>query len=114
MQVAITVFKTRDHEMRHILNNYKKSFLFLVVIFVQISCSGNVYANSFDRAFGYDLHGGDYDDYKRVTLEQCQYYCNRDDRCFAYSWIESKGWCWLKDSVPRGWRDSDVISGIKK
>ena len=100
--------------MWHIPYIDNKSFSFLVVIFVLIISSQNTYANSFDRAFGFDLHGGDYDDYRRVTLEQCQYYCNRDDRCVAYSWIESKGWCWLKDSVPRGWRDGDVVSGIKK
>jgi hypothetical protein len=87
--------------------------LFIVIIaFVLLPIPA--YANSFDRAFGYDLHGSDYDDYKNVTLEQCQYYCNRDSRCEAFSWIESRRWCWLKDSVPRGWRDGDVISGIKK
>lgn len=96
------------------LQKYKKILVLIINFICAFSTSSISIANSFDRAYGYDLHGADYDDYKRVTLDQCQYYCNRDDRCLAYSWIESRGWCWLKDAVPRGWRDGDVISGIKK
>ena len=70
-------------------------------------------AGGFDRAYGLDLHGGDYDEYRRVTLDQCQYFCNRDDRCVAYAFIVSRRWCWLKDSRPRGFRNDDVISGVK-
>jgi hypothetical protein len=70
-------------------------------------------AASFDRFYGLDFHGGDYDDRKGVTLDECQYFCNRDDRCVAYSYILPRRWCWLKDSESERYRNPDVVSGVK-
>jgi hypothetical protein len=82
--VANIVYKTKRKMMMLEQMNKSQLITLKVILFISFAISSSAYGGSFDRSYGYDLHGSDYDDYKRVTLDQCQYYCNRDDRCIAY------------------------------
>lgn len=60
-----------------------------------------------------DLLGNDYGNYRDVSLDQCAGACARDNRCVAFSWVESKRWCWLKSSVSPPSVNRDRVSGVK-
>lgn len=67
----------------------------------------------FDMAENVSLNGEDYDNFKNVEFRGCQRLCKTDDRCAAFSYVQSSSWCWLKSSVPSANSKSGIISGVK-
>ncbi len=61
-----------------------------------------------------DVQGFDYRDQRDIDLGGCEEMCAADARCRAYSWVEAKRWCWLKDNVSGPRRASGIVSGIKR
>jgi len=62
---------------------------------------------------GIDFPGGDFSNHRDVTLDQCKSLCARSSQCVAFSYVESKRWCWLKDRLNAPRREAEVISGTK-
>lgn len=70
-------------------------------------------ATRIDLKPGIDYQGGDYSDRRNVSLDDCQALCANDGRCVAFSYLQSKNWCWLKSSLPAPRRNVEVTSGTK-
>jgi hypothetical protein len=70
-------------------------------------------SSAFDIKVGIDFLGGDLYNRRPVSLEQCQALCVNEDRCVAFSYTESKNWCWLKSALTPPRRSLEVVSGIK-
>jgi hypothetical protein len=62
---------------------------------------------------GVNRRGNDYTSFRVDDLRDCKRACSRDPRCAAYAFNVGNRLCYLKDRVPRGYRDSGVISGVK-
>jgi hypothetical protein len=62
---------------------------------------------------GVNRRGSDYTSFRVDDLRDCKRACSRDSRCEAYAYNEDNRVCYLKDRVPRGYRDSNVVSGVK-
>lgn len=64
----------------------------------------------------WDLYGEDYRDFAIKGQEGvaiCRRECALDAQCQAFSFSAKANRCWLKDRVPKGRDDLDVISGTK-
>lgn len=62
---------------------------------------------------GVNRRGNDYTSFRVDDLRDCKRACSRDSRCEAYAFNTGNRLCYLKDRVPRGYRDSNVVSGVK-
>lgn len=64
----------------------------------------------------YDLKrsGNDYKNFNAGSLERCARACANERKCDAFNYGKDRGDCHLKDGVPKGQRNTSVISGIKK
>ncbi|HYO16091.1 MAG TPA: PAN/Apple domain-containing protein [Thermoanaerobaculia bacterium] len=62
---------------------------------------------------GVNRRGNDYTSFRVDGLRDCKRACSRDSRCESYAYNEDNRVCYLKDRVPRGYRDSNVVSGVK-
>ena len=62
---------------------------------------------------GIDYEGGDYDDRRNVTLDECYSLCANDSRCVAFSYSSDLDWCWMKSSLSPPRSDPDIVSGVK-
>jgi hypothetical protein len=60
-----------------------------------------------------DYSGGDLYDRRYISLEQCQSLCGTTGQCVAFSYVETKSWCWLKKELTTPRRKVGVISGAK-
>jgi len=60
---------------------------------------------------GADYFGADYDVVKDVGLEACKSACLADDRCKAFTYNTSAGWCFLKEDVGELRAVGSAISG---
>ena len=61
-----------------------------------------------------DLPGGDYQSFRKMTLEQCSRACEYDRRCSSFTFVQRGGWCWLKSNVPATVTSKTAISGVKE
>jgi hypothetical protein len=50
---------------------------------------------------------------RNVTFQQCEQLCREDDRCRAFSWVDSKRWCWPKSGVGSQVATPGVVSGYR-
>ena len=61
-----------------------------------------------------DLPGGDYENFRKMTLEQCTRACEYDKKCSSFTYVQRGGACWLKSIVPTDIPSKVAISGVKK
>lgn len=62
---------------------------------------------------GVNRAGSDYRSFYARGLEDCQDACSRESRCQAYAYNLRDRTCYLKDRVPSGRSNADVVSGYK-
>jgi hypothetical protein len=60
-----------------------------------------------------DLTGADYWDKKEISLQECEAFCKEQAKCHAYSYVESKKWCWLKSDVTAEVARAGITTGLK-
>jgi len=62
---------------------------------------------------GVDFPGGDIDEtgILGVSLDQCYAICARNSECAAFSYVQSKRWCWPKRFINFRQTNKDIISG---
>ncbi|MEP7173677.1 MAG: PAN domain-containing protein [Aestuariivirga sp.] len=60
-----------------------------------------------------DLPGSDYEDFKKMTLEQCTRTCEYDKKCSSFTFVQRGGACWLKSGIPNRIPSKIAISGLK-
>ncbi len=58
-----------------------------------------------------DYFGGDYDILKDVTLDACQAACLGEDRCKAFTYNVSAGWCFKKETIGELRSVAGAVSG---
>jgi len=66
-----------------------------------------------DIKYGVDYAGGDLYDRRYISLNQCQGLCASNSQCVAFSYVETKTWCWLKKELTPPRRSAGVVSGAK-
>jgi hypothetical protein len=77
---------------------------------------GYINTNSlFDDFYATDFFGDDLtpSGYKGVTVQECQLICLQNEDCAAYSYIESKKWCFPKHGTGKKRANANILSGIK-
>lgn len=63
--------------------------------------------------FGIDRYGADYAYFTGVPdYVQCQWKCDLDSQCRAFSYQIAEQTCWLKNAVMPGYFDEDNVSGL--
>jgi ATP-dependent protease ClpP protease subunit len=60
-----------------------------------------------------DLPGGDYENFRKMTLEQCTRTCEYDKKCLSFTYVQRGGACWIKSIVPTEIPSKVAISGVK-
>jgi len=60
-----------------------------------------------------DIQGTDYCDKKEISLQECEEICKEQAGCKAYSYVESKKWCWLKSDVTADVARNGITTGLK-
>lgn len=60
-----------------------------------------------------DLPGGDYENFRKMMLEQCTRSCEYDKKCASFTYVKRGGACWLKSIVPTDIPSKVAISGVK-
>ena len=61
---------------------------------------------------GVDFPGGDIDEIdSRRLIDQCYAICARNSECAAFSYVQSKRWCWPKRFINFRQTNNDIISG---
>ena len=63
---------------------------------------------------GRDRKGNDYTSFRVRDLRECKRECRHDDRCRAYTFIESSRRCYLKSRINSGVRNRDAVTGYKE
>jgi hypothetical protein len=66
-----------------------------------------------DLKHGVDYAGGDLYDVRFITRDHCKSLCEGTNKCVAFSYVESKSWCWLKKELTAPRNRADVVSGTK-
>lgn len=59
--------------------------------------------------FGSDLNS---EGIRNISIYECRDYCDKNERCAAWSYVHSTRWCWPKYSVSNISLAADVSSGI--
>lgn len=63
---------------------------------------------------GYDHRGGDYDDFRSDSVDDCRRSCERDRRCQAYTFNLRTKVCYVKDEVNSLQRNLDTVTGARE
>jgi hypothetical protein len=69
--------------------------------------------DAFEMLRDASLMGGDYWNGKGFSLKSCQFVCQMQKECVAFSFVERLQWCWLKSSVPRSVGKKGITSGVR-
>jgi hypothetical protein len=66
---------------------------------------------------GVNLYGGDFYNYNPSNPSNgpadCQYACNQDQNCLAWTYQIDNNTCWEKNSIPQASSDPNTVSGLK-
>lgn len=77
------------------------------------ACSGIPGYNPASMGCNINYYGGDFGAPFNDTLGGCQYACDYDVNCRAWTWEKGNGACWLKNVKNASRADSNTISGAK-
>lgn len=91
--------------------------LFRIVLAIFLSClASSAIAQQFDGMQidrGTQRPGNDYAKFWSKNAKHCARECSNDYRCEAFDFDKSSRACYLKDQVPHGRQNWNIVSGVK-
>lgn len=91
------------------------------LIVVSLAAATPAYSQAFTIEYDTDRMYGDYKDFDlpEANYILCQNACANDANCKAFTYVKpgvqaARARCWLKNSVPSGYANTNCITGLKK